>query len=293
MIEEGERQVVGAGEQPQRQARELDGVGVEVDAAQARHGDVAARAERVVFGPRGEQVGREQVAGGEQEGAAAHRGVAEAQVEERLRGRPIAERGEARAQGRGDEPLRQRGRGVVRAGAATGAARLQVQRAGRERLRGVRAAMRAERGDQRREVTRRSQRGGIDGHGVVAAQPGGARVWLLGQERGEVDEAVVRAQGEARSGGADELDVEQRLVDRAEQGDGRGVVRSDGIGLEAAQRRERVRGRVVERGRVADEEREAPRIEQRPAAPRMDLIKVGEEGWPGRAGADDRVAGAF
>ena len=123
VIEKAERTISGERGEPQREARELDRHRVEVDAVQDALGDRPPHPDPVGFtdvgrmtasGPhqRGLVGAREKPAGGDEEGAAAHRGIDDAQPED-LIGRRIAHQ---RAERPPHHVVRDRLRRVERAG---------------------------------------------------------------------------------------------------------------------------------------------------------------------------------
>ncbi len=150
VVDKRKRMVLGQGLEPERELGQADGEGVAVDAVEAALGDEAAGVELdglvdrdflgglVVVGPGLDQRLRQVTAGGHQEGAGAHRRVADLEPEDLLGARPLAEGGEHRPQGGVDDRLGQGARGVVRARAAALLGRLEVERAGGERGRGLR-----------------------------------------------------------------------------------------------------------------------------------------------------------
>ena len=149
VVDERQRVLLRQRGEPERDLGEVDGHGVAVDAVEAALGDEAARGDNLVFA--GRQLGRglmcaprldqgvaELAACFDEEGAGAHRRVADLQVEDRLWQRRLAagaaQAGEDRLQRGADDRLGQLARGVVRPGSAARLARLQHEGAGRHEV---------------------------------------------------------------------------------------------------------------------------------------------------------------
>ncbi len=137
VVHEGERFGAGEGHEPEREAGEVDGERVLVDAVEAPAGDEPPGAEEGIFvrvvgrGGPGALPGVDEVlgelpAGLDQERARAHRGIADAEGEDRVRSRRLAKEGAERAL---DDEARHRPRGVVRAEAPPLLARPQREAA--------------------------------------------------------------------------------------------------------------------------------------------------------------------
>ena len=144
VVEEGEWAVAGQGEEPEAELGELDGRLVLVDAVEAALGDEAPGVEDGVLvggvagdvleaafaGPRGDELVAEVAARGDEEGAGAHGGVADLELEELIRGGGVAHGGEEGLEGALDDGGAEAARGVVAAGAAALGAGLEDELAG-------------------------------------------------------------------------------------------------------------------------------------------------------------------
>ena len=120
VVDERQRLIARGADEPEREAGEVDGERVPVDAVEATPGDEAAGVEErlLVRGqgggplPGADEVPRDPAARLDEEGSGAHRGIADREREDLVRGHAVAQE---RAQRPLDDDLRDRPRGVVRA----------------------------------------------------------------------------------------------------------------------------------------------------------------------------------
>ena len=292
--------------QPQRHLGQVDGHRVAVDAVEATLGDEPAghdnlviarrhRRRRVVGAPGVEQRVAELAARFDEEGARAHRRVADLQVEDRLwRGRlaaGTAQLGQDRFQRGADDRLGQLARRVMRPRAAAGLTGLQYRRAGRHEVgsgRGVddRLQGRVQVGDGLGLCHRLAHRLGERPVGPVA-QPLGALAPRLAEQRIEVDGGrrallLLRLDRHRAAGRLLDAEPHHRLVDRADLLHVEGAV-GDALAVQHQQLVEGpVDGAVGDQRRLdalvalarragpaAFEEREPVGVEEHPEAPRQ------------------------
>lgn len=236
------------GRQPERQTGEVGRHGVAVDPVEAALRDQAARQQFLILirsdrwaragmpRPGGDQPRSELPARLHQEGAAAHRGIADLQCQHGLRrgiGADALERGLQRVPHDG---FGQAARSVVTASAAALVGGLQQRRAGRRWMPAGRGALvhdGAQRIHQPRHVLRRGERGSdlrrqLAAVGVLL-QGLGAVSSLAGGEGGEVEEdrrAVVLAGADRQRGPRQRQhgETHHRLVDAADLLDIEGAI---------------------------------------------------------------------